>query len=123
MIALLADLLVVLHLVFIGFVLGGGLLVRRWPRLVWAHAPAAVWGTLVELAGWVCPLTPLEQALRQRAGESAYSDSFVEHYVVPIVYPTGLTTELQVAAGVVVVVVNLLVYGSMLRARRAARLP
>ena len=78
-----ADVLVVLHLGFIVFVVGGGLLVLRWPRLVWVHLPAAVWGVLIEFGGWICPLTPLENSLRRAAGEEGVRGSFIERYVMP----------------------------------------
>ena len=116
---LLADAVVVAHLAFILFVLGGGLLVLRRPRLAWAHVPCAVWGALVELMGWVCPLTPLELELRRRAGQAGYAGGFVEHYVVPVVYPEDLTRGLQLAAAAVVLAVNALAYRTLLRRRGA----
>lgn len=113
-----ADLVVVAHLLFVGFVVGGGLLVWRWPRLGWIHVPAAAWGALIELAGWICPLTPLENALRARAGQVGYSGGFVEHYVLPVVYPAGLTRELQILLGAGVIVLNVVAYGVLLGRRR-----
>ncbi len=115
---LLADLVVGVHLAFVLFVVAGGLLVLRWPRLAWAHLPAAAWGAVVELAGWVCPLTPLENALRRRGGGVGYGGGFVEHYVVPILYPSELTRELQVGLGLGVVALNAGVYLWLLRRRR-----
>jgi hypothetical protein len=106
-----ADLVVAVHLLFITFVIGGGFLVWRWRRLVWAHLPAAVWGALIEFAGWICPLTPLENALRQRAGDAGYAGGFVEHYVIPVVYPAGLTPTVQIVLGLGVIVVNAIAYG------------
>lgn len=106
-----ADLVVILHLAFVVFVLVGGLLVLRWRRLAWLHLPAAVWGAAVEFGGWICPLTPLESSLRMQGGESGYSSDFIEHYVLPLLYPSGLTREVQVALGAVVLVVNLAIYG------------
>jgi len=114
---LLADAVVVLHLAFVGFVVLGGLLVLRWRRVAWAHVPAAVWGVAVEFAGWECPLTPLENWLRRQSGAAGYAGGFVEHHLLPILYPTTLTRELQIAMGGVALVVNLLIYGLALRRR------
>jgi hypothetical protein len=114
-----ADAVVLLHLGFILFVALGGLLVLRWPRLVWAHLPAVVWGALIELTGWICPLTPFENRLRAAAGGSAYTGGFVEHYIVPIVYPAGLTRGIQLGLAVAVVVVNLVFYGALVISRKS----
>lgn len=120
--AMAADLLVVLHLIFILFVAAGGLAVLRWPRLAWAHLPAAVWGAAIELGGWICPLTPLENSLRLRGGEAGYTGGFIEHYILPLVYPSGLTREIQIGLGIAVIVVNGLAYTTLvLRRRRAGR--
>jgi hypothetical protein len=113
-----ADLVVVVHLLFVGFVVGGGLLVWRWPELAWAHLPAAAWGALIEFAGWICPLTPLEKALRMRAGEVGYTGGFVEHYVLPVVYPADLTRGVQIVLGAGVILVNVVAYGVLLGRRR-----
>lgn len=113
-----ADALVVVHLAFIVFVVLGGLLALRWPRTAWAHLPALAWGAWVEFAGWHCPLTPLEQALRDRAGERAYSGGFVEHYLLPLLYPETWTPRLGVVLGIFVLVVNAGVYGLVLWRRR-----
>ncbi|MBI5751547.1 MAG: DUF2784 domain-containing protein [Hydrogenophilales bacterium] len=116
----LADSVLVLHLLFIVFVLAGGLLAFRWPRLVWVHLPAALWGAAIEAAGWICPLTPLENHFRQFAGEAGYAGGFIEHYLLAIVYPAGLTREIQMGLGFAVLALNLLVYGVWwLRRRRA----
>jgi len=115
-----ADVLVAAHLAFILFVVFGGLAVLRWRRLAWVHLPATIWGAVVELAGWICPLTPLENRLRTAGGEAAYSGDFVERYLLPIIYPSSLTREVQVALGVAVVLFNVLVYCIVLR-RRAPR--
>jgi hypothetical protein len=112
---LLADATVVLHLAFIVFVVCGGLLVARWPRVAWLHLPAAAWGAWVELAGWVCPLTPLEIWLRRRAGGPAYRSSFVEHYLLPVLYPAALSRELQWGLGALVLLVNAVVYFFVVR--------
>ena len=113
-----ADLIVALHVLFIAFVVGGGFLVRHRPRLAWAHAPVAAWGALIELTGWICPLTPLENALRLRAGDAGYAGGFVEHYVLPIVYPAGLTPTRQLVLGAGVILVNAIAYGLLLARRR-----
>ncbi|MEX1994145.1 MAG: DUF2784 domain-containing protein [Steroidobacteraceae bacterium] len=117
---LLADAVLVLHLAFILFVGLGGLLVLLRPRLAWFHLPAAAWGALIEFAGWICPLTPLEQFLRTLAGDSAYSGGFIDHYLVPLIYPAGLTRGMQISIGVVVVVVNAGIYAWLLVRRRHA---
>jgi len=115
----LADIVVVVHVAFVAFVVLGGLLVLRHPRLAWLHAPAAVWGAMIEFAGWVCPLTPLENALRMRGGEAGYSGGFIEHYLLPILYPVGLTRGIQLVLGSLVLALNLAVYGLLLTRRRA----
>lgn len=115
---LLADALVVAHLVFVAFVLLGALLVARWPALAWLHVPALIWGALVELNAWICPLTPWEQHLRHAAGQSGYEGGFVDHYLLPVLYPAGLTPRMQLALGAVVLIVNLTLYGWILARRR-----
>lgn len=115
-----ADLLVILHLAFVGFVVLGGLLVAGWPRLAWAHVPAAAWGIIIEYLGWVCPLTPLENDLRQRGGGSAYDGDFVEHYILPVLYPSGLTARTQIWLGSIALVINVLIYWRVLRGRARA---
>lgn len=116
---LLADLLVLVHFAFIVFVVAGGLLVWRWRRTAWLHVPAAVWGALIELRGWICPLTPLENHFRRLAGQAGYAGGFIEHYVFPIVYPSGLTPRVQVALGLAVVALNVAMYGWLIVRRRA----
>jgi hypothetical protein len=118
----LADTLVVLHLLFVVFVVLGGLLVLRWPWLAWAHVPAAVWGAAIELTGGVCPLTPLEQELRRRAGEASYQGDFVGHHLLPVLYPAGLTRTAQVGLAALVIGVNLAIYAVVLRRRRSTAL-
>ena len=115
---LLADLVVLAHFAFVLFVVLGGLLAVRWPGVVWLHLMAAVWGAAVEFTGWICPLTPLENWLRQRAGEGAYGDDFLARYLLPLLYPEGLTRPMQITLGVLVVVVNLLIYGWILYRKR-----
>ena len=114
MLQLAADLLVVAHFTFICFVLLGGLLVLKWPRMVFVHIPAAVWGALLEFQSWLCPLTPLEQHLRTAAGEAGYSGSFIEHYLLPVIYPANLTPDLQLLLGLAVVTINTAIYGWLL---------
>ncbi len=111
----LADLTLLIHLAFIFFIVLGGLLVARWPRLLWAHIPAAVWGVLIELAGWTCPLTPLENWLRRRAGQRGYETSFVEHYLLPVIYPEALTRNVQFVLAVLVLVANVALYAIVVR--------
>lgn len=113
--ALLADLTLVVHLAFVLFVAGGVLLVWRWPRLAWAHLPAVAWGAFVELAGWTCPLTFLEVALRQQAGSAGYDSSFLDRYLVPLVYPEGLTRPVQIGLGLAVLLANAGGYAHILR--------
>jgi len=116
---LLADLLVLIHFGFVIFVVGGGLLALRWPAVRWVHLPAALWGAGIELTGRVCPLTPLENALRERAGEAAYSGDFVGQHVLPVLYPSGLTRPTQLVLGLIVVGVNCGIYGWVwVRSRR-----
>ncbi|MBV4458895.1 DUF2784 domain-containing protein [Pseudomonas sp. COR58] len=121
-----ADGLVLFHLLFILFVLFGGLLALRWRRLIWLHLPAATWGVLVEVLHLTCPLTHWENLMRHAAGQTEYAGGFIEHYIWPIIYPAGLTPQIQLALGSVVLAVNLLVYGRLIRRwqrRRAARIP
>ena len=114
---LLADGIVVLHFLFIAFVVLGGVVVPRSPRRAWLHLPAACWGATIELSGWICPLTPLENRFRQAAGEAGYAGGFIDHCLLPILYPAGLTREIQYGLAAVVIVVNLAVYGGLLRRR------
>ncbi|HOS96200.1 MAG TPA: DUF2784 domain-containing protein [Deltaproteobacteria bacterium] len=107
----LADGVVVVHLAFILFVLLGGLTIPAWPRMAWVHLPCVLWGAMVESAGWICPLTPLENFLRSRAGQGSYGGDFVLHLIEPVIYPPWLTREIQLFLGSLVVLVNLCVYG------------
>ena len=113
-----ADALVLLHAAFVLFVVAGGALVWRWPRVAWLHVPAAVWGAAVELFGWICPLTPLENDLRARAGAEGYGGGFVEHYLLPLLYPDGLTRTSQIVLGGSVIVLNIVVYAAAIKGRR-----
>jgi hypothetical protein len=110
----LADLVLVSHLAFIVFVVAGGLLALRWWWLPLVHLPAALWGLYIELSGGICPLTPLENALRRAAGPAGYSGSFIEHYVVPVVYPPALSHSLQLVLAGLLALANLLVYSFVL---------
>ena len=107
---LMADIVVVIHFVFTIFVLLGGILAIWWRKVVWLHIPAAVWGALIEFAGWICPLTPLENRLRVKGGEAGYLGGFVEKYILPVIYPAGLTREIQIILGILVITVNLVIY-------------
>ena len=110
MFRVLADVTVVLHLAFVLFVVFGGLLVVRRPRFAWVHLPAAAWGACVEFAGWVCPLTPLENWLREQSGGPVYTSSFVERYLLPALYPSSLSREFQWVLGGLVILINTAVY-------------
>jgi hypothetical protein len=104
--ALAAGLIVLAHLAFVVFAAGGVLLVLRWPALIWVHLPAAAWAAFIECSGGICPLTPLEQTLRARAGLEAYAGDFIARYLFPVLYPEGLTREAQLVIGLAVVAVN-----------------
>ena len=114
---LLADFVLLLHFAFIIFVIFGGLLALKNVKWAWLHVPAAVWGGLVEFAGWICPLTPLENWLRFRAGAVTYPESFIAHYLLPLIYPTELTSNVQIILGAGVVLISLLIYSLVLYKR------
>jgi hypothetical protein len=105
-----ADIVLVSHLAFIFFIVLGGLLAVKWRWMPWLHLPTVIYGALIEFVGWTCPLTPLEQRLRVAAGQGGYRESFVEHYIVPIIYPSGYSFELRMALGTAVVVINVAIY-------------
>ena len=107
----LADLVLVLHFTFILFVMSGAVLVLRWRRIAWIHVPCALWGAWIAFQGWICPLTPVENRFRRLGGEAGYSGGFIEHYLLPLIYPSGLTRSTQIQLGVIVVVINVAVYG------------
>ncbi|HUG94466.1 MAG TPA: DUF2784 domain-containing protein [Planctomycetaceae bacterium] len=107
----LADIVLIAHLVFIVFVVAGGLVVLRWRWAAAIHLPAAVYGALIEFVGWICPLTPLENALRRRGGQDGFEGGFVEHYLVPLIYPGELTRGVQIVLGLAVVGINVAIYG------------
>lgn len=116
----LAELVVVLHFCFVLFVLFGGVLALRWPKVVWIHLPAAAWGALISFAGWVCPLTPLEKWLRRQGGSAGYEGGFVEHYILPVLYPRALTRDVQILLGLIVILLNLFVYWRVYRRLRSS---
>ncbi|MET0982647.1 MAG: DUF2784 domain-containing protein [Telluria sp.] len=117
--AVASALVLLAHLAFVLFVVFGALLLPRWPRLVWLHLPAAAWGVLVELTGRGCPLTALENLLRVRAGQGGYPESFIEHYILWLLYPDGLTRDTQLVLAGGVAAINLFLYGWVfLRASR-----
>ena len=118
---LLADAVVLLHFTFVIFVVLGGFLLQRWPRVAYIHLPAAVWGVLIEFAGWICPLTPLENHLRRLGGEAGYEGGFIDHYIIPILYPGALTRTLQYALGAIALLINILAYVLYFRRRRAEK--
>ncbi|HKJ22392.1 MAG TPA: DUF2784 domain-containing protein [Gammaproteobacteria bacterium] len=118
---LLADAVVCLHMAFVLFAVFGGLLAfwrRAW---LWLHIPAVVWAAFVEFSGWICPLTPLEHWLRSQAGEDAYSADFIEHYLIPLLYPAHLTRGLQIALGGGVLAINAAVYARLVQRRRRGK--
>lgn len=116
-----ADLVLVVHLLFVAFVVLGGVLALRWPRVAWVHVPVALYGATIEFVGFICPLTPLEVWLRRRGGQEGYSGGFIETYITAAIYPSGLTREVQVAMGVGVLVINGIIYGILWRRWRRAR--
>ena len=115
----LADVVVTFHFGFVLFVVMGGLLVLRWRKAAYVHLPCATWGALIEFGGWTCPLTPLEKHLRALGRQAGYAETFVEHYITRVMYPAGLTRGMQLAIGVFVIVVNVLVYWRVFRSPRA----
>ena len=117
-----ADLTLVLHLGFIVFVVVGAVGALRWPKLAWLHVPAAAWGVWIEISGGVCPLTTLENRFRLRAGGEGYATSFVEHYLLPVIYPGGLTPPVQLLLAAAVVMINVSLYSYVLRRARKTRI-
>jgi hypothetical protein len=113
----LADIVLLTHFLFLGFVLLGGALVLWRPIVAWLHLPAVFWGAVIEFKGWICPLTPLENQLRVLGGQTPYTTSFIERYVLPLVYPAHLTRELQIFFAVGVLVINAGLYGWLLMRR------
>jgi hypothetical protein len=115
----LATLVVLAHFAFILFVMFGGVLALRWRWVPWAHIPCFLWGAGIEVVGGICPLTPLENRLRQAAGDSQYAGTFIEHYILPVMYPAGLTRTVQLVLAVGLVVLNVAIYAWVIRRRRA----
>ena len=113
-----ANLLTVVHFMFVMFVIFGGLLVFRWPRAAFVQLPALAWGVAIEINNWICPLTPLEQSLRRAAGEDGYSGGFIDYYIVPLIYPAGLTPDIQQVLGISVLALNAAIYGAWLLKRK-----
>jgi hypothetical protein len=111
----------VVHLLFIGFVVGGVFLAWRWPRVIWVQLPAMAYGALIEFVGFTCPLTPLQNYLQHRAGEAGYSGGFISHYLIQVIYPPGLTRGVQIGLGLFVVLIAMVGYGGYLRRHRPAR--
>lgn len=116
-----ADSVLLLHFVFVLFVIFGGLLVWYRRAFAWLHLPMAAWGAIVNIASWQCPLTPLENHYRKLAGQSGYEGGFVEHYIAPLVYPEGLTSDLGIYVGLAVIVWNIVVYGALFFRRHRHR--
>lgn len=110
-----ADVVVVIHLLFIAFVAGGAFLAWRWPLIIWGHVPAVIYGALIEFAGFTCPLTLLENDLRRRAGAAGYSGGFIDHYLIKVIYPPGLTHGMQIGLGLLLLLVAMLGYWGFLR--------
>lgn len=117
----LADLIVVIHLVFVVFAVFGGLLLLWRKRLAWIHVPCVLWAVLIEFGGWICPLTPFENLLREKSGALGHEVGFIEHFILPLLYPAMLTRRLQVVLGFFVLFVNLLTYGWLFRQIMKAR--
>ena len=118
---ILADLLVIVHLLFIIFALLGGLLLIWRGSLFFVHLPAAIWAALISFKGWICPLTPLENYLRGIAGTAGYEQGFVEYYLIPIIYPSNLTANIQIMLGALVLLINLCIYCLVYYKRMAKR--
>ncbi len=116
-----ADLIVVVHFMYIVFVMLGALLAFRRPKIIWMHIPAVIWGAVIELSGGICPLTPLENRLRIAAGREGYAGDFIERYLIPLIYPDGLTRTVQLVLGAFVIVVNLILYTLLITRYRRRR--
>jgi len=108
---ILTEAVLAVHLAFVLFVVIGGVGIFYRRSVAWIHVPAVIWAALIEFAGWICPLTPLENLLRTRGGLSGYETGFIEHYVMPVLYPAALTRHLQIVLGLMVLGINLIIYG------------
>jgi len=117
---LLAIVVLILHAAFVAFVVFGALLVARWRKLLWVHLLAVSWGVLVEFAGIICPLTPLEVDLRRLGGEAGYAGGFIDHYVTALLYLTGLTRNIQIGLGLAALLLNVLIYAWLFARRRSS---
>lgn len=115
---LLVDLVVLLHFAFVAFAVLGGLLVLRWPKLAWLHLPAVAWVAYIEFYQHYCPLTPLENRLREQAGLDSYSGGFIDHYLMPVIYPPSLTPDIQLLLGVILVLSYIVIYAVAWRRHR-----
>jgi hypothetical protein len=118
---LLADAVAVFHLLFVAFAVAGGLLALRWRWVPWLHAPALAWAATVEFTGWICPLTPLENRLRAAGGVAGYEGGFIEHYLLPLIYPASLTREVQLVLGAGLLAINAVAYFLVWRRSRRPR--
>ncbi len=119
-----ADATLVVHLLFIVFAVVGAFTALRWRFLIWVHLPCALWAVAIEWGGWICPLTPLEGFFRRCAGQAGYAGGFVQQYLLPVIYPPNLTRDIQIGLGIVVLMINLLAYGLVVRrTRRKGRRP
>lgn len=105
-----ATAVVIVHFAFILFVVAGAFLVLRWPALKWVHLPAAIWGALIEIGGWICPLTIMENAFLRRAGNAGYDEGFIAHHLLRVIYPNGLTRWMEFAIAAFVIAINVAVY-------------
>ncbi len=115
---LLADLVVIVHFLFVLFSLLGALLILYWRKMILLHLPAAIWGAWIEFSGRICPLTPLENWLRIRGGGAGYAGDFIGQYVLRLLYPPGLTRNIQIILGMIVLGVNIGIYGYLIFLRK-----
>lgn len=115
--SILADIVVFVHFLFVVFAVIGGIFVFKWRRVIYPHLISAFWAAMVISMGWICPLTPIENRLRRTAGEAGYSGGFIEHYFLPVIYPDGLTREIQIWLGISVILINACIYSVILYKR------
>ena len=113
--SLLADLVIILHFLFVIFAVIGALLAFKWRKIIWIHIPVVIWAAYIEFSNQICPLTPLEKSLRMKGGESSYTGGFIEHYIIPVLYPPGLTSEIQLLLGCLVLIINIVIYWYVVR--------